>query len=102
MSSSILIDFGRNPDRYVRFAHRLNTALRPHTCQDSFHIFDSGAPVYKVFVSGLKWYTMYKWWEIVVYYENSMQELTWESAITNNLHNKLWSVPRLARNYQVC
>ena len=49
-----------------------------------------------VVVGGAKWYRMYEWWEIVVYYANSMSELVWEPSATI-LHNKLWLVPRLTR-----
>lgn len=42
-------------------------------------------PVYKVVAGGREWYTMYEWWEIVVYYESSIQELISES-ITTDLH----------------
>ena len=49
-----------------------------------------------VVVGGAKWYRMYEWWEIVVYYANSMSELVWEPSATI-LHNKLWLVPKLTR-----
>ena len=59
------------------------------------------SPVDKVVAGGVKWYRMYGWWEIVVYYRNmEYRELVWQSAITN-LHIKLWRIARLARSYQV-
>ncbi len=53
-----------------------------HTSACLVILLCSGAPVYKVFASGLKWYTMWEWWEIVVYFERSRPDLVSEPIAT--------------------
>jgi len=36
----------------------------------------------KVFAGGLKWYILYEWWEIVVYFERRIPKLVSELAAT--------------------
>lgn len=66
----------------------------------SARLFMCGTPVYKVVVGGMKCYTMCEWWEIVVYYNNSM--LIWFSHPPQPLSTLVAVGAKTGSSYQVC
>lgn len=53
-----------------------------------------------VVAGGAKWFIMYSWWEIVVYYESSIQrELVWVSTATIST---VVVGTQIGSNYRVC